>query len=268
MLFVNGLSDRRDELNVLIKKVEKILNNTPDDKLQCRKKENAYRYAYVPAGISGNRENRAKEIYLSASDPMATRLAKRDYYRHYLKDLIEERDAIEEYLQSEDKTGSADRFLEKHPGINELLKGEFIDRKSNKLEWAKQEYIRNNKHPEHLIHRTNGGFMVRSKTEAMVTNILIEEGIPFRYEERLKLPDGNVIYPDFHIYSLRDLKEWYWEHFGMMLDENYFRSYMNKINMLRSAGIIPGVNLIQTFEAEGHPISEEEVRAIVRLHLK
>lgn len=72
---------------------------------------------------------------------------------------------------------------------------------------------------EGKIHNTLAGFMVRSKSEVIISNMLSERGITFRYETELSAPDGTFYLPDFTV-TYRGEK-WYWEHWGMMNEDKY-----------------------------------------------
>lgn len=52
-------------------------------------------------------------------------------------------------------------------------------------EWITEEYEKNTKYPEHLIHKSISGHLLRSKSEAMIDRALYLAKIPFHYEERL-----------------------------------------------------------------------------------
>lgn len=70
---------------------------------------------------------------------------------------------------------------------------------------------------------------------------------PFRYECALHL-GFETIYPDFTILHPLSKKIIYWEHFGLMDNENYIKNVCFKIQQYAQNGIIPSVNLItQTF---------------------
>lgn len=62
-------------------------------------------------------------------------------------------------------------------------------------------------------------YFVRSKSEVIITNILVSENIPFEYEKPLYGPDGTMYLPDFTI-TFRG-EEYYWEHVGMLNNPGY-----------------------------------------------
>ena len=72
---------------------------------------------------------------------------------------------------------------------------------------------------EGKIHKTLTDYMVRSKSEVIIANMLFERDIPFRYEKPLYASDGTFYLPDFTVSWQGE--EWYWEHLGRMDQEGY-----------------------------------------------
>lgn len=79
---------------------------------------------------------------------------------------------------------------------------------------------------EGKIHSTLASFMVRSKSEVIIANMLFERDVPFMYESPLYAPDGTFVLPDFTIKAQG--QEWYWEHVGMLHDESYRNRWETK----------------------------------------
>ena len=69
-------------------------------------------------------------------------------------------------------------------------------------------------------------YFVRSKSEAIITNMLCEREIPFKYEEPLFAPDGTMYLPDFTV-KFRG-EEYYWEHVGRTNDPKYMSHWADK----------------------------------------
>lgn len=78
---------------------------------------------------------------------------------------------------------------------------------------------------EGKIHHTLSEYMVRSKSEVIITNMLHDRHIPFKYESPLFAPDGTFYLPDFTV-TWRG-EQWYWEHLGLM-NENYRNHWKTK----------------------------------------
>jgi hypothetical protein len=79
---------------------------------------------------------------------------------------------------------------------------------------------------EGKIHSTLSEFMVRSKSEVIIANMLTEREIPFRYETPLFAPDGTFYLPDFTVQWQG--QEWYWEHVGRLDDKSYSSHWETK----------------------------------------
>lgn len=118
---------------------------------------------------------------------------------------------------------------------------------------------------DELIHKTSSGLMVRSKSEAIISEFLNKNGIRFAYEEPLYLRDADgrttVRYPDFTIY-LADGRIIYWEHLGMLMNEDYREAVWKKLALYYSNDIVPGSNLIITCDSSTGGI---DIAAILRI---
>ncbi len=57
-------------------------------------------------------------------------------------------------------------------------------------------------------------YFVRSKSEVIIANMLVQEEVPFVYEEPLFAPDGTMFLPDFTVKFRGEI--YYWEHVGRM----------------------------------------------------
>lgn len=92
------------------------------------------------------------------------------------------------------------------------------------LEWL---YIENQDwFKEGRIHSTLTEYLVRSKSEVIIANLLQKEEIEFEYEKRLVAPDGSFYLPDFTIYVRGE--EIYWEHLGLLENQDYNNHWKNK----------------------------------------
>jgi len=91
---------------------------------------------------------------------------------------------------------------------------------------------------ERLIHRTERGEMVRSKSELLIADKLYSRKIPYQYEASLKL-GSDTRYPDFTIVDDNTGKTFYWEHLGMLEDPVYEERWRRKLELYKREGIIP-----------------------------
>ena len=79
---------------------------------------------------------------------------------------------------------------------------------------------------EGKIHSTLTNYMVQSKSEVIITNLLAACGLTFRYDLPLFASDGTFFRPDFSIkYAGEDI---YWEHLGRLDDAGYRNHWETK----------------------------------------
>lgn len=134
-------------------------------------------------------------------------------------------------------------------------------------DWVSANTERNPYQPERRKIGTSFGLMVRSKSEMLIAEQLWQAGLPFRYEPEIFLRDsGNVEkwYPDFEIRLSRD-RVVFWEHLGLMDNDDYVRRSKLKIRRAFDNGIWPGNDLILSLEDEARPLDINRVLAQVEM---
>ena len=109
---------------------------------------------------------------------------------------------------------------------------------------------------------TRTGLRVRSKSELIIAEMLEEEGIPFCYEKPLKLK-YKTFYPDFTLLNIKEKKEIYWEHFGMMDDIDYRNSAFVKIREYENNGLYQYDSMICTFETLKYPLNTKSIQGMI-----
>ncbi|MEI6131844.1 MAG: hypothetical protein WCQ41_03330 [Bacillota bacterium] len=124
-----------------------------------------------------------------------------------------------------------------------------FDKEGNIESWKNEDKKSGEFYASNLIHTTNLGERVRSKSEVLIARILEGNGIPYKYEVELKLGD-KTYYPDFTILSPVTGKEYYWEHFGMLSVEDYKEKAARKLQTYFRNGIYPCEKLILTYDKE------------------
>ena len=133
--------------------------------------------------------------------------------------------------------------------------------------WKNEEFISNQKYPEHLINKTVNGLMVRSKSEAFIATELVAREIVFRYECLLEI-EGRPYYPDFTIIHPVTHEVIIWEHLGLMDKDDYIQKASAKLAVYMRNGIVPGINLIITSETDDRPLDFEMVRKMIEAYLE
>ena len=139
------------------------------------------------------------------------------------------------------------------------------------VEWKKRLEAEKAKYPpykpEQLKHPAMDGTMMRSKSEVIIANMLIQAGIPFVYEAPLFINGKNVL-PDFTILSLIDLKtEIIIEHQGMIFVDEYANKFIRSLRLFLQTDWIPNKNLFFTFDNAQETIDPRQVLSILRKYV-
>lgn len=126
-------------------------------------------------------------------------------------------------------------------------------------EWQTETYKPCNKYPEALRYETNAGEFVRSKSEVIIANLLHMEAdrLLYKYERPLKLRHQGreiTLYPDFTVLNTQTGKITYWEHAGLMSNPEYVSDFVWKNNLYYENHLLPGTDVLFTFETEDHPL--------------
>ena len=270
----------QEEINWL----EKAIKKSPPGRLNINKSGN--RYKWINQLEDGTRQYiRKKDIKLAGL------LAAKGFYKRKLIETRQELTGLNYYFNNHDRIRFISNDLENGDGELSRLIGvgeecfrleKFEASPSTKLRkkngfsftsdekkisaelkaWMEEEYPKNRKYDGSLIVKAVGGLMVRSKSEAFIANELSGRGIPFRYECLLEV-DGLTYYPDFTIIHPITHETIYWEHLGLMDDAEYREKAKRKLVNYTRAGIIPGVNLIITYETDYNPLDFQVVKKLI-----
>jgi hypothetical protein len=89
-----------------------------------------------------------------------------------------------------------------------------------------------------LIHTTTRGDVVRSKSEALIAELLHARKIDYAYERKLAFDDGSFRYPDFTIEDDDLGRTIYWEHLGMLNDSVYAERWKAKRHWYAQHGVV------------------------------
>lgn len=121
-----------------------------------------------------------------------------------------------------------------------------------------------------LIHRTERGDLVRSKSELVIADKLHSRGIEYAYEQPLTLGEGRVRYPDFTIADHARGINFYWEHLGLLDDPGYRARWERKRSEYLAAGILswedgggPEGTLIETRDDPGGGLDAARIAKLI-----
>ena len=216
---------------------------------------------------------------------LAIKITRKKYIKACLPVLIKNSNVLKSLLEKYE-TYDADQILSLMPKAYQLATEKYllkIESKSEKIEkinnnentewltknnnenteWLNLEEQKNNFYFESLRHVTSMGLAVRSKSEAIIAELLDANGLKYKYETKLKIRDKSFS-PDFAILRADDNKIIYWEHFGMINNEEYLIKMFYKLNEYQKAEIILWDNLVITCDSEDGNIDARQIIRIIK----
>ncbi|MBE5883438.1 MAG: hypothetical protein E7291_03285 [Lachnospiraceae bacterium] len=259
----NLLKARKNYLIQLKEEKEKALEATPEGALRICAHGNKTQY-YLrndPKDFSG--------VYIREKDVvLAQKLAQKDYDKKILCSVEKELKVVSKCLLNYPTVEAEHIYETLHRERQKLITPIMETEEQFVYKWENVQY--QGKEMDESIPEiyTSKGERVRSKSEVIIADILNSEGIPYRYEYPIQIKEWGKVYPDFTVLNVSKRKEIYWEHFGMMDDAVYIENALQKITAYAQNGIIPGKNLIITYETKKNPINQKVVRLMIQEYLK
>lgn len=133
---------------------------------------------------------------------------------------------------------------------------------NNQKGWGFESYDRYMGYPEQLNNKTLKGDFVRSKSEAIIANMLFVKKIEYHYEEKLVLGDDTFA-PDFKIAVKSQRKCKLLEHFGLIGDEEYRGTCMWKIRTYLEFGYRPYEDILFTYDDKDGHINTVDIDKVI-----
>jgi len=237
------LLTEQEKLARIIEIAKKELENAPEGKLRIGMSQGCKQYYHCTKETSHN------GIYIPRKETdLARRLAQKDYNKKVIKYAETTYSQITRLLKNYQDDKLEQIFYGENPEKQKLIVPVEETNEQKLRKWLSQPYTGKEFAENAPIITTDKGLRVRSKSERFMANYFDSLGIQYKYECPLFLKPYGTIYPDFTFLSMKTLKEMYWEHEGMMDNPEYARSAVKKIELYEKNGIIPGDNLILTFE--------------------
>ena len=242
----NDIQNRYEILTELIKQIEKKLKNLPEGRISVKHHQNNDYYYLVDSKLG--------EKYLHKEDSkLITQLIQKNYLTKVLNVSKKESLALKRYLDSMPSTRAEDVFDTLSEGRKKHIKPIVQTDEQYVRDWLATPYTPKGFDEEDPVFPTRKGERVRSKSEMIIADRLLANGIPYKYECPIMV-NGKIIHPDFTILRISDRKILYLEHCGKADDSDYAeKRIVRRINDYGQAGIIQGDNLFLTFESSKTP---------------
>lgn len=252
-MYYEKMERERERLLAEIQRCENLLRTLPEGTIYCVKDGKWDKWYHKIDG---------KEKYIPKKNQLhAARLAYKQYVLAQKKDLQQELNAVDAFLDKYPKKYATQDLLKKH-AYQSLLQV-FLRPADQALQnWAQAPFEQNPYRPENKVHRVSTGLSVRSKSEAMIASRLQIHRIPFRYECILYI-NGRPVYPDFTIRHPQTGETYYWEHLGLLEEPAYSQRAGEKITLYANGGIYINRSLILTDETRQNPLSMSEIDKVI-----
>lgn len=253
------------EKELLLKKVDSLLAGAPEGRLTYQTKNGRpYYYYLIKKGKIW------RKTYIKKKDrAIAEKLAQKEYFEEIKNKLNEQIHILAQFLTLYNETALEQVYRNLPEERKQLIKPLVLGTKEKMQVWNEEIYEPYDAYSEHKIYETIRGEMVRSKSEVIIANMLYQyrKDIDYKYERPLTLIDKNgkevIVHPDFTIINKHTARIYYYEHAGKMDDSRYATDFVKKMELYVMNNIIPGKDLLISYETSLAPLSISYIRKLV-----
>lgn len=253
--------EEKEYLMNIIRKAELTLSTAPEGSIYLQQSNNSTQYF--------RRINNCRKYIPKEDKKLIAELCSKKYSQIILKAAKQELNLIEDFMEKRNENVIKDIFSELSSSISDYIVPFDLPDKCFVRDWKNASFKTKGIEDDERIILTSNNIRVRSKSEAIIADLLNSHNIPYRYESQLILSSGisNRIlffYPDFTILVPRTREELIWEHFGLMDNPSYVSNVIAKINIYSQNGYVLGKNLVCTFENKENPLQSSTVERIIK----
>ncbi len=255
------IMERMEVLQEIIQKKEKEIKKLQQGNIRASKHGKGFQY-YLRSDSSDK-----NGTYLPKSEKRKIeQMIQHEYDEKVIKAAKQEKDLLTRLDRIYD-TGAIESIYEKLPQGKQTLVNPVTETDAQFIQrWEKIQFKKLEFQSDAPEYYSNKGERMRSKSEIIIANLLEQLNIPYIYEFPLTL-DGNVtVHPDFTLINVRNRRLIYWEHLGMLDDEDYLNNAMAKIRRYEDNGYYLGEQLLITGESNTKPLDIKHVKKKV-LHI-
>lgn len=243
------LIEQKNQLESRKEKLLQVTDVNADTYLSACKDHNTY--AYYKNNMQQGSRSRVSLVKTSPSElfPLAVNTAN----TFLLEDICRMLDMINAALREAPSGGSRyEKKILENKGMMALLHQKQQRAQEDWIHtWNETKFPENPSHPENKIVPSVLG-MVRSKSEAHLVNKLYEMGISEKYEAPLFL-GRETIYPDVTAINPKTGEFIYFEHMGLIDNDDYFSAALKRLALYQRHQIYLNVNLFIFTETKDHP---------------
>ncbi len=221
----------------------------------------------APETASTSTTETCSGYFYDNNETLAQSIAQRDYNQRLLKELKTRYKAVKGTLLAYSRTDPENVMQSFSPDRQKLITPHIASKEAYIKQWLSEEYSRKLFKENTVEIYTMNGERVRSKSEKIIADTLYKYKIPYRYEYPLELAGFGLVHPDFMVMNPTTRKEFFWEHLGMVDDENYARNALKKLEAYEKNDILVGQELILTAETKAMPLNIRILEKKIRRYL-
>ncbi|MCR5287315.1 MAG: hypothetical protein K6D93_05125 [Saccharofermentans sp.] len=256
------LQARKNTIEQLIERLKQEISESPEGTLRITKNRKKHQYFH--------RQNQHDPIgtYLPVKNyPTAVKLAQKEYDIKLLALLEDQLKAIDKLLKNY-KPGAVMQLYEcLNPQRKSLVTPIILTDEKYVKQWLNKPYNKMGFGKDDPEYYTSKGERVRSKSELLIAEALIRYNIPYRYEFPVYHNGVLLAVPDFNCLNVRQRKDYYWEHLGMLADPNYANKNVKKLERYSLAPDFDESSLILTMETNKHPLNTRVIEEKIKRFL-
>lgn len=269
-----------DKLEKMMQKIDVFLCQAPVGCLKWQHKgKKIYYYQQYKGNLSKeqevtlgkkNNESKWKRKYITNENILLAKLLAKKHYYSTLKGVIQKQiKALQDFAKHcPDREIDAiyEELSEERKQLIDPIEPTLKDKVKH---WNEETYEKNTSFPENLRYETEQGDVVRSKSEVIIANLLYQNrnAILYKYEKPLEVIENGrkkTIYPDFTIMNIHTGIVTYWEHAGLMDDAFYANEFVRKMNIYIANGLVPGKDIVMTFETSLNPLDINVIKRVLK----
>lgn len=253
------LQEKLNEADFFIAQAEKSLRNVPKGALVLSQSNGNVQYYHKTEC------NQKKGKYISTKNrKLIKALAQKDYDSRFLKHMKVQKSKLCKVIELLSDIDFSKVYSELSDARKKLVHPYVLTDEQYVEKWMSMQYKGKEFFEDTPVLITERGEEVRSKSEKILADKFYSCGIPYRYEYPLNLKGYGIIYPDFVLLNVKERKEIYFEHFGMMDNPEYCQKAIQKLETYAKNRIYIGKNLLVTFETFRNPLDMKTVEQMLK----
>lgn len=255
---MKNMTKRNRDLTMLIRRIDEKMNTFPDGSIRI-KHDRKHTYYCL---LDESKDKKERQLDSTKELELIRSLVQKAYLQKVRRQAQKEQSALQKAIDNYPDVRAEDVYESENDDRKDLINPIIPTDEQFKASWLAEPYEKKGITEGMPTFKTQNGEDVRSKSEKIIADALLNKGVPYKYECPLKLGEMTV-YPDFTIMRMSDRTEVYYEHLGRMDDPVYVEKNINKINEYAKNGYCHGERLFTTMETKKAPLDTKVLDVLI-----